>query len=103
MSFHSARTWGLGALALAAVTSIAAVPGQALTMKECSAKYRAAQSAGKGAGMSWQDFRKANCGLGAYAPAETPTAAPSAGGATFPRPFRQSTQIGWTGAHAHLS
>ena len=38
MSFHSARTWGLGALALAAVASIGAVPGQALTMKECSAK-----------------------------------------------------------------
>jgi hypothetical protein len=36
--------------------------------------------------MSWQDFRKANCGIGAYAPAETTKAAPppSAGGATFP-------------------
>jgi len=78
--------WGLSALALAAVASLGAVPGQALTMKECSAKYRAAQSAGKGAGMSWQDFRKANCGIGAYAPAAgTPTAAPSAGGATFPQ------------------
>jgi hypothetical protein len=85
VSFRSARTWGLGALGLAAVATVGAVPGQALTMKECSAKYRAAQSAGKGAGMSWQDFRKANCGLGAYAPAETPTAAPTVGGATFPK------------------
>ena len=90
MSIRSARMWGLSALALAAVASLGAVPGQALTMKECSAKYRAAQSAGKGAGMSWQDFRKANCGIGAYAPAEPTTAAPttaapSAGGATFPQ------------------
>jgi hypothetical protein len=86
VSFRSARMWGLGALALAAVASIGAVPGQALTMRECSAKYRAAQSAGKTAGMSWQDFRKANCGIGAYAPGESTTAAPSAGGAaTFPK------------------
>ena len=88
MSFRSARMWGLGALSLAAVASIGAVPGQALTMKECSAKYRAAQSAGKGAGLSWQDFRKANCGLGAYAPAEAAPATPAApmvGGATFPK------------------
>jgi len=40
--------------------------------------------------MSWQDFRKANCGIGAYAPAAPTTAAPttaapSAGGATFPQ------------------
>ena len=86
MSIRSARMWGLSALALAAVASLGAVPSQALTMKECSAKYRAAQSAGKGAGMSWQDFRKANCGIGAYAPAAgAPAAAPSAGGATFPQ------------------
>jgi hypothetical protein len=86
VSFRSARTWGLGALSLAAVASLAAVPGQALTMKECSARYRAAQGTGQAKGMSWQDFRKANCGIGAYAPAETTKAAPppSAGGATFP-------------------
>ncbi|HEU0061917.1 MAG TPA: hypothetical protein VFR19_18695 [Hyphomicrobiaceae bacterium] len=76
--------WGLGALSVAAVASIGAIPGQALTMKECSAKYRAAQGAGKAAGMSWQDFRKANCGIGAYAPTDTTKAAPSTGGAAFP-------------------
>lgn len=83
---NSVRMWGLGALALAGVAALAADPAGALTMSECSAKYRAAQSAGKATGMSWQDFRKANCGAGAsaYAPAQT-TTAPAAGAATFPK------------------
>jgi hypothetical protein len=83
---NSVRIWGVGALALAGVAALAADPAGALTMRECSAKYRAAQGAGKAAGMSWQDFRKANCGAGtsAYAPAET-TTAPAAGAATFPK------------------
>jgi hypothetical protein len=34
---------------------------QALTMKECSAKYNAAKSAGTLNGMKWKDFRKAEC------------------------------------------
>ncbi|WP_086003544.1 hypothetical protein [Phyllobacterium sp. YR531] len=36
-------------------------PANALTMKECSAKYKAAQSAGEAEGVSWSDFRKAQC------------------------------------------
>jgi hypothetical protein len=36
--------------------------GNALTMKECSAKYKEAQSAGTLKGMKWSDFRKAECG-----------------------------------------
>ena len=72
---NSIRMWGLGALALAGVASLGSVPVDALTMRECSAKYREAQSAGKAAGMSWQEFRKANCGASAYAPSA----------ATFPK------------------
>ncbi|WP_417021007.1 hypothetical protein [Candidatus Phyllobacterium onerii] len=32
-----------------------------LTMKECSAKYQAAKSAGTLGGLKWNDFRKAQC------------------------------------------
>jgi hypothetical protein len=50
----------------------------ALTMKECSSKYRAAQEAGTLNGMKWNDFRKAECGADASA---APTNAPVAGAA----------------------
>lgn len=50
----------------------------ALTMKECSAKYRAAQEAGTLSGTKWNDFRKAECGADASA---APTNAPAAGAA----------------------
>ena len=67
-------------------------PAQALTMKECSAKYQAAKSAGTLGGQNWRDFRKAQCGTDATAaapaagaPALTPTTASKAtGNAVFP-------------------
>lgn len=67
-------------------------PTQALTMKECSAKYQAAKSAGTLNGQNWRDFRKAQCGPDATAaapaagaPASTPATAPKASGnAVFP-------------------
>jgi hypothetical protein len=67
-------------------------PAQALTMKECSAKYQAAKSAGTLGGQNWRDFRKAQCGADATAaapaagaPAPTPATAPKAtGNAVFP-------------------
>ena len=40
-------------------------PAKALTMKECSAKYKAAQQAGTLQGTKWSDFRKAECGSSA--------------------------------------
>jgi hypothetical protein len=72
-----------GLLVAAFVTSETTVPAQALTMKECSVKYKAAQAAGTLNGMKWNDFRKAECGATATAaPATTPaptttTAAPA--------------------------
>ncbi|HEV7308677.1 hypothetical protein [Ensifer sp.] len=39
----------------------------ALTMSECSAKYKSAQAAGSLNGMKWNDFRKAQCGTDAAA------------------------------------
>lgn len=46
---------------------IATSPAAALTMKECSAKYKAAQAAGTTQGMKWNDFRAAQCGADATA------------------------------------
>lgn len=48
------------------------IPAHALSMQECSAKYRAAHAAKTLNGMSWKEFRKAECGAGA---AEAPGAA----------------------------
>ena len=66
------------AVVFGAINVIAALPVGALTMKECSAKYNAEQAAGAVGGMTWQAFRKANCGAnasatpGAAAPAAIP-------------------------------
>jgi hypothetical protein len=46
---------------------------QALTMQECSAKYRAAKAASALNGKGWNEFRKAECGSDA---AKSSTAAP---------------------------
>ncbi|AMN40107.1 hypothetical protein [Rhodoplanes sp. Z2-YC6860] len=65
--------------ALLAGLAISVTPAQALTMKECSAKYKEAQTANTLNGQKWNDFRKANCGSDATAtPAATPAAAPAA-------------------------
>jgi hypothetical protein len=72
----------------------------ALSMQECSAKYKAAKDAGTLNGMKWNDFRKAQCGAAATAapapsaaeppapttkPAAAPIPAPAAtGNAVFP-------------------
>ena len=65
MSFASLAV--IGSLSLAS-------PASALSMKDCSAKYKAAQAAGTLNGMKWNDFRAAQCG--ADATADT-TAAPA--------------------------
>src|SRR5262249_55361176 len=65
-------------LVFAAALAGGAPSAHALTMKECSAKYKAAQTAGTLKGMKWNDFRKAECGTDASAaPAATPAAAPA--------------------------
>jgi hypothetical protein len=54
-------------------------PAHALTMQECSAKYKAAQAAGTLKGMKWNEFRKAECSSTAEPTAAIPEAAePSA-------------------------
>ena len=76
------RSSVLWATTLGALLLIAPVSGaHALTMKECSAKYKAAQESGTLKGMKWNDFRKAECGSGAAA---LPTSAPAAGAPAAP-------------------
>ena len=64
------------AMALVVVLACGGMPSaQALTAKECSAKYKAAQQAGTLNGMKWNDFRKAECGSTAPQATASPTAA----------------------------
>jgi hypothetical protein len=90
------------ALCSAAVLAAVALQGtsaQALSMAECSAKYKAAKDAGTLNGQKWNDFRKAECAADAAAapaaapataaakpaPTPAPAAAPAAAGnAVFP-------------------
>ena len=60
-----------------------------MTMQECAAKYKAAQSAGTLAGMGWNDFRAARCLAGAR-PAQGTVATPqlpltTGGNPVFPK------------------
>jgi hypothetical protein len=65
----------LCAVAVSGFAAFAAMPAQALSMSECSAKYKEAKTAGTLNGQKWNDFRKAECGADAAA---TPAAAPAA-------------------------
>ncbi|MDL2407294.1 hypothetical protein PY650_16805 [Rhizobium calliandrae] len=57
---------------LAVVGSMAlSSPASALTMKECSAKYQAAKTAGTLNGQSWNDFRASQCAADASATTTT--------------------------------
>ena len=58
------------AICAGAVLAAVALQGtsvHALTMAECSVKYKAAKDANTLNGMKWKDFRKANCGAEASA------------------------------------
>lgn len=95
------RIAGLAAVVTGIVLAYAAPVG-AMTMQECSAKYKAAQSAGTLGGLKWNDFRKQQCGDGTAAaapaakeapkttsepakPAEKAAAPAAAGNAVFPK------------------
>ncbi|MDR3464994.1 MAG: hypothetical protein P4M07_03530, partial [Xanthobacteraceae bacterium] len=51
----------VGAALLSGLLCAAALPAQALTMQECSAKYKAAKDAGTLGDQKWNDFRKSQC------------------------------------------
>jgi hypothetical protein len=78
------------ALCAAAVIAAVALQGSAahaLSMTECSAKYKAAKADGTLNGMKWNDFRKANCGSDTTAaPAAAPAPATASAPAAAPKP-----------------
>ena len=84
----SLRYAAICAGAVLAAVVLQGTSAHALTMAECSAKYKAAKDANTLNGMKWNDFRKANCGAEASAtPAAAPAPAPAraaAGNAVFP-------------------
>jgi hypothetical protein len=80
------RYAGLCAAAVLAALAIQASSASALTMAECSAKYKAAKTAGTLNGMKWKDFRKAQCGSEAAAPAAAPAPATASAPAAAPAP-----------------
>lgn len=67
-----------GAALLSGLLCGAALPAQALTMQECSAKYKAAKDGGTLGDQKWNDFRKTQCGTDATPAAATAPAAPAA-------------------------
>jgi len=73
---YSATTCAGVAALFATLSLVGSSPLGALTMKECSAKYRSAQAVGTAGRTTWQDFRKTNCGA---------TAAAGSVAAVFPR------------------
>ena len=62
MSRYSAQTCVGIAVVFATLAIVGTPPLAAMTMQECSAKYRAAQTSGTLGKKTWQDFRKSNCG-----------------------------------------
>jgi len=65
-----------------------AAPASALTMQECSVKYKQAESTGTLKGMNWNAFRKAECRASSASASATTTAAQTTavriGAAVFP-------------------
>ncbi|MGB6936466.1 MAG: hypothetical protein WBE14_07160 [Xanthobacteraceae bacterium] len=73
--------------ALVAAIALQGTSAQALTMTECSAKYKAAKTDGSLNGMKWNDFRRAQCGADAgAAPAAVPASSTASAPAAAPAP-----------------
>jgi hypothetical protein len=69
------HTSWVATLAVVALLLASLSPASGLTMRECSVKYKAAQSAGTLQGKTWSEFRKAECGPTASAAPTSPPAA----------------------------
>jgi hypothetical protein len=77
--------------AVIAAIALQASSAQALTMSECSAKYKAAKADNSLNGMKWNDFRKAQCGSDASA---APAAAPASSSASAPAAAPAPVSVG---------
>jgi hypothetical protein len=89
------KTSVIVSIILGGICIAATGPALALSMKECSAKYKAAQAAGTLNGQKWNDFRKAQCGSDAAPPAApaTPAAAENAPATSAPPPPPASADV----------
>jgi hypothetical protein len=75
------------AVVMSGFAAFAAVsPAHALSMSECSAKYKDAKTAGTLNGQKWNDFRKAQCGADATAAPATPSLLPPPAAEAKPAP-----------------
>lgn len=89
---------------LLGVTALAANSAQALSSKECSAKYKAAKEAGTLNGLKWNEFRKAQCGADAAAvPAPPPPPPPVEKTAAPPAAGAPAAKTGSPGRQAYLA
>jgi hypothetical protein len=80
--------------AVVAAIALQGTSAQALTMTECSAKYKAAKTDGSLNGMKWNDFRKAQCGgSDAAAPAAAPASSTASAPAAAPAPARSAAPV----------
>ena len=111
-----------GAVLFGLACGVAFAPAQALTARECSAKYKEAQQAGTLGGLKWNEFRKAQCGdegpsqvaavpaassaanpLKTQPPASSAALPVTAGAAVFPKAVSEIRQRkGGDRPHAHL-
>ena len=72
------RSTAITVIAITASSLAWTATASAISLQECSAKYKAAQTAGTLKGMKWNEFRKAECSDDAAKPAApTPAAAPA--------------------------
>ena len=80
--------------AVIAAIALQASSAQALTMSECSAKYKSAKADGSLNGMKWNDFRKAQCGSDASAaPAAAPASSTASAPAAAPAPVSSGNAV----------
>ncbi|PYE88431.1 antifreeze protein [Phyllobacterium leguminum] len=61
MLIRSIASLAGAAVLMGAATLAISSPANALSMKECSVKYKSAKDAGTLGGMKWNDFRKTQC------------------------------------------
>jgi hypothetical protein len=73
----SSNEFRVSLIIMALVLGAFALPASALTMKQCSEKYKAAHDAGGVGSMSWNEFRAAECGTGASMAIKKTKAAPA--------------------------
>lgn len=90
MLTHARTSW-VAALTIVAPLLASLSPASGLTMRECSVKYKAAQSAGTLQGKTWSEFRKAECGPTASA---APTRTPAADAKAVPKGGDTATTTG---------